>query len=603
VSEFFRDAAALTKPSRRRGFPVCRIFPAVFLAALFTACGHKEAGPPPHYAFLAFENLSGDPSLDWLGCGASEYLARSLRGTLGGGAGDVLTPDAVQRTSLTLGARVAGAPGESEGRAAALVAGANRIVAGYVEHTASGVRVTASEEDASTHKTVRTLSATSTSPFDALKLLAHEFSPQAGPPATANPEAFRLYCTAVQGAVPDAPPLLERAVALDPGFGRAWVSLARTFQARGDRSGASNAIARARAQKIAPLDGAWLDFEDAALGADRSTRLAAMEKVAEFDVGDADLTRSLAAAEINAGNFSRAATAWKKLTVNAPGDVNAWNQLGYTLSWSGDYPGALAAVREYAGLRPNDANPLDSEGDVQYWFGKFSEAAANYSAASVKAPAFLNGGEMYKAAWARFFSRDKAGADAAFEKFRQAREKANDPSIDLFVGDWLYRTGRGPQARALLTTKKAARPPAVSAAIAAQLALWDLLAGDRAAALKDLADSGTTSLTPNDVLLRFAAMPTASAAEWESRAAHLLAAPQLAGIRLTAQGYALILDGKKQTAIPIWEEIVKQASGDDFFPRNILSRLKNEPVEHTTPPDPVNLNQFIAVLDKLQAAK
>jgi tetratricopeptide (TPR) repeat protein len=325
-----------------------------------------------------------------------------------------------------------------------------------------------------------------------------------------------------------------------------------------------------------------------------------MWKVFELDTGDTSLARSLAENETSAGNFTQAAAAWKRLTSANPGDANAWNQLGYTLCWSGDYAGALAALREYARLRPAEANPLDSQGDAHYWFGKFSDAAASYSAAAAKIPGFLNGGDFYKAAWARFEAGDKAGAEALFGKFRERREKANDQSIEIFAGDWLYRTGHPKEAVALLRDASGKEgTPAIHAGISAQLAVLDLLAGDRAAAFKDAAEIGASTVTPGELLVRFAAMPSAPVSEWEARAARFFAAPAFAGLRASALGYALILDGKKQAALPVWQEIVNQSPANDFFARAVLTRLKDQPVEHSAPPDPVNLNPFAAVLSQL----
>ena len=588
------------------------------LSALFIACGHKESGPPPHYAVVGFENLSGDSSLDWVSLGAGEFLSRSLVGAVGSSAGNsgaVLSPDAIARSSQSLGEHPGNVPGVSSARSGAIVAGASLIIAGYVEKTPGGVRITASEENVVTHQTVRTLAATSSSPFVALNLLAHQFSDKAGLPPTNNAEAFQFYSTALGSSASAAPPLLERAVALDPAFGRAWITLARTYVLLHDRSGALGAIERARAQNIAPraqniapIDRAWLDFEEAALDGDRTARLAAMRKVSELDSGDTALARNLAETETALGNFSQSAAVWKKLTVNDPGNANAWNQLGYTLCWSGDYAGALAALREYARLRPAEANPLDSQGDVHYWFGKFADAAASYSAANAKMPGFLNGGDLYKGAWAKFLAGDKTGADALFGKLRAAREKDNDPSIDILAGDWLYRTGRPKEAFELLREvlkKEGAKKegvtesPAIRPAVAAYLAAWDLLAGDRAAAAIDLADGGASAATPGELLVRFAATPSAPVSEWEARADRLSASPSLAGLRPTALGYALILDGKKQAAIPVWEEIVKQSPANDFFPRAILARLKGQPVEHNAAPDPANPNPFAALPGKL----
>lgn len=574
------------------------------IAALLTACSKKESGPPPKYAFIGFENLSGDASLDWAARGAGEFLAGSLRDAMRSAGGDkspVLSSDAIARAGQPLGAHPANAPGTSAARDSAIVAGATRIVGGYLERVPGGVRITASEEDAVSHLTIRTLSATASSPFEALNLLARDFSAQAGPPPTRNAEAFRLYSSALGLPAADAVPLLAQAVQLDPDFGRAWVQLARTCVVLGDRSRAQDVIAQARAHKILGIDQAWLDFESAALGSDRSASLAAMSKVANLDPSDGVLARALADADTAAGRFADAANVWKRLTKDSPGDVNAWNQLGYTLSWSGDYAGALAAVAEYARLRPNDANPLDSRGDIQYWFGKYANAADSYVAANAKVPGFLDGGELYKGAWAEFLAGDKNAADALLTQFRDVREKAKDPAIDLFAASWFYRTGRAKDAVALLRKTPATDAPPISpivrAEMATQLAVWDLLAGDRASAAKDVAAAGTTGLTSNDLLIRFATLPSAPAAEWEARAAHI--PPQLAALRNPALGYALILDGKKQAAVPVWEEIVKQSPGTDFFARTILARLKGAPVDHAVVPDPVNPNPFAAIPDKL----
>ena len=117
-------------------------------------------------------------------------------------------------------------------------------------------------------------------------------------------------------------------------------------------------ITQARGHKLPAIDQAWLDFETAALGSDRSASLAAMTRVADLDPSDSVLAQTLADAETAAGRFAEAASVWRRLTKDSPTDTNAWNQLGYTLAWSGDYAGALAAVAEYERIRPNDANPL-----------------------------------------------------------------------------------------------------------------------------------------------------------------------------------------------------------------------------------------------------
>lgn len=575
-----------------------RAFAAVSIMAVAAGCGGSGApAVAPHYAFLGFENLSGDPSLDWTGKGSSEFLSRSLLHAMDGG---IVSADSIGRMEQSLGSRNAAAPEASTNRESAIGLGANRLVMGYMERTPAGIRVTASEEDVATHKTVRTLSATAGAPFEALNQLAHEFSAKAAEPGTTSAEAFRLYCTALEKPIREAQPLLEQAVRLDPAYGRAWVALIRMAIAAGDRAGADDLARRAHAEKLAPVDLAWIDFDSAKAGGDRAASLAAMRKVSELEPDDVGLARSLATAEASAGAFREAAAVWKRITTGAPQDADGWNQLGYTLCWSGDYQGALAAIHEYARIRPSEPNPLDSEGDIHFWFGKFAEAAASYSAAQAKSPSFLNSGDFYKAAWSKFLAGDKAGAEALFSRFQEARKRMNDLSLPLFVSDWQYRTGRAKEARNTATAAmQKDLPPSVRAALAAQMALWDLMEGNRAAAAKDVVAGGNSGVTPSDLILRFAALPSASAAEWTARAQKDLGAPQLAGIRQTALGYALILDEKRDAAISVWEEIAANAPGTDFFARVVLARLKKQQPTVAVVPDPVNLNPFAALAEHL----
>ena len=115
---------------------------------------------------------------------------------------------------------------------------------------------------------------------------------------------------------------------------------------------------------------------------------------------------------------------------------------------------------------------------------------------------------------------------------------------------------------------------------AAELILWDLLAGKRDQAT---ADSALRDVQPSPqlILARFAALPSAPAEEWQQRADRMLPQPQMAAIRRLALGYALVLDGKRDAAIPVWQEAARTSAATDFFAADIplsskeKSRLTN----------------------------
>jgi hypothetical protein len=99
-------------------------------------------------------------------------------------------------------------------------------------------------------------------------------------------------------------------------------------------------------------------------------------------------------------------------------------------------------------------------------------------------------------------------------------------------------------------------------------------------------------------MARFAALPSAPAAEWEARAEQMIP-PSMGGLRRLALGYALLLDGKRDAALPVWEQIANTNAATDFFARAVYTRLRGLPLERPLLPDPVNLNQFQGILDKL----
>jgi Flp pilus assembly protein TadD len=541
---------------------------------------------------LRFENLSGDPSLDWAGRAASEILSRSLAGAM---SGPVLHSAALARASATLGSEPSASPGISSESGDARLAGATRTITGYVEKVGSGIRVEASERDLNTQKTVRSVAAEDSTPLRAIAAITKQLSPNAQPYLTSNANAVRQYATGLETAGADGE--LEQAVAADPGFGAAWAALVTRQLARGDRAAATQTIARASRYHLDDYDQATIEAASATLNNDRQARVKALRRISALSPGDTVLLRTVAQSEMDVGQFADAASDWNKLAAVLPNDANAWNLLGYSLAYSGDYTGAVKALQEYRRLDPNGANPLDSIGDVQFLFHKFPEAAASYLAANTKNPGFMNHGELYKAAWAKYHAGDKSGAESLFGQFRSAREKARDATAPLFAADWLYRTGRAADAVALLRAL-AQKGSAIAPLAWSQLAIWDLLAGDRAAAARDSASAGTPQSLAV-LLARFCSLPAASADQWRGRAQTMIQGNGAANLRVLALGYALVLDGKSADAIPVWQQIVEKSPATDFFLRAILERLEGQAVRQPVVPSPAEMNEFAAVLDHL----
>src|SRR6185312_1370825 len=214
--------------SRGRDHPLAIFLPTLALFCLtacsLTNCGRQAQNTvPPRYAVLRFENLSGDASLDWVGRAVSETLPVSLAGTLDG---PLLESAAVARLAPLLGPRPSAAPGESSERGTALAAGANHAISGYLERVNGKLRITATDEDLSTGKSVRTLTGTGVSALPAIQDLARQFSPGAHPGPTTNEAALHAYSAAFDATGQSKHDDLEQAVRLDPNFGVPCVGLA-----------------------------------------------------------------------------------------------------------------------------------------------------------------------------------------------------------------------------------------------------------------------------------------------------------------------------------------------------------------------------------------
>ena len=140
--------------------------------------------------------------------------------------------------------------------------------------------------------------------------------------------------------------------------------------------------------------------------------------------------------------------------------------------------------------------------------------------------------------------------------------------------------------------RKAQPSPIVSS----QLAIWDLLAGDRAAAAKEFAGVGQAPSAPV-LIARFASLPSATAGEWEDRSEKLIRGNGADAVRHLALALALILDGKKAAARPVMEKIVESSPATDFFSRALLAKLKGEQLKRELLPDPLSVNQVRALAD------
>ncbi len=383
----------------------------LFYSLLLGGCNRSAQRGVERLAIAPFENLSDDAALNWMGPAISEAVAAQIEGS------STMQPVALASPEAT------------------------GVLRGYF--TVAGGRITlkAQRENLKSRRIVRTF----TIQGDILSVadtLARELDAGARPYETKNPEALKAY---IEGSVMGDAAVLERAIALDPGYGAPYLALARLRLVRGDRAAFQEVLARARAQgsRIAETRRAELDLLAADADGDGPAQQRALLSLSRFRPADAGIPRRLAIAYTAAHRYDEAVVWYRRATSLDPSNGPTWNQFGYVEAYRKNLQGARSALLQYARLAPRDSNPLDSLGEVHYYLGAFPDAEQYFLQAYDKDPSFQGGAELYKAARARLMTGDVAGADQVFRRYADARKAARDPLLPYREAQWRSLTGRG----------------------------------------------------------------------------------------------------------------------------------------------------------------
>ncbi len=430
-------------------------------------------------AVLRFEDLTpGDGQTAWIGRAISEEIAGQLEGTRHNA---VIPFPALHELDAALGARPISAPGISAERAAAIGAGANRIVTGFYTVRQNQLTITAVEEDVDTRKEAAPLRESGTVD-DLLHLtdeIARGIDEEALPPITGSARALRSYALGLEAAPAESAPLYGEALRLDPTFGKPYVALGgMALQAHNtDEFGRIFQAMRAQGNSVRPVDRAVLNLEDARLHASASTRIDALGALVRLMPADPFRLQELANSELEANRAVEAADHYRKLAALLPSSAAPLNLLGYALMYAGDEPGAMKAFENYRRAMPGDANAIDSIGDAQFFFNHFKEAERAYLEAHGRNPNLLDGGELLKAAWARLMRNDQDGAGKLLLTYRTERGKAGDGLAPFRAAQMLRVMGRHSEAEQLMEPYTNSGSAMSQQAAREQLAWWRFLDG------------------------------------------------------------------------------------------------------------------------------
>jgi tetratricopeptide (TPR) repeat protein len=214
------------------------------------------------------------------------------------------------------------------------------------------------------------------------------------------------------------------------------------------------------------VERARLELASATLRKDSAARTSALTTLSRLVPADADTLRALAGAEIDARRFAAGAELYRSILRISHDDASAMNALGYSEAFAGNLNAALKAFDEYRHQPQQEANALDSAGEAYFMNGRFADAEKSFLEAHGRDAALLSGGDLLKAAYARWLGGDLKGGDATLRRYLDFRASLHDPLIEWREADWLYATGRRDQAVAKLRSAPA------SPLTTRQLAVW-----------------------------------------------------------------------------------------------------------------------------------
>lgn len=493
-----------------------------FLVILSLAgCSRRESGAVERWAILPFENLGSDPGLDWAGRAISSALVYDL----------VSAPKIYAQSVDSL-----------EGAEAIH---ASRIIEGYFVARNGRLEIRASVLDP--RKTITAGSfaldgAGAVGPLPLANQLAKRISAGARVFSTGNANAFHDYGAALSTQDrASALRSLESALAADPGFAAASLTSARLLIEGGDRDGARKMLASAMATHPDPIDQARLEYLSATAAGDNAARQKAVQTLARLTPGDSQVRRELADLEFLQRSFQQAVVDYEAVTQLDPDDLQVWNQLGYANAYAGNLAAARRALEHYRQMLPEqEANPLDSLGEVSFYLGDYSGAERYFLQAHEKNPAEFAGGELIKAAQARLMMGDLPAADAVFKRYLGLLQHSQSNLAGYQQAQWDFLTGRRKEAIARLEKLVPGVDGEAQALALCQLSIWKLETGDSKAAAdlatQAMANARSPRLRNLSSICRYlASMPTSGS-----------------GLP-AADAYARLLERKFAEAIPLLE--------------------------------------------------
>ena len=354
----------------------------------------------PSIAILYFENNSGDEEIRWLSQGLPSMLLTDLAQTPGL---DVVSSQRVAEILRQVGSDDLERIEKNVAAEVARRSGAGAVIVGAIFKAGDEIRIDVQVEDVGTGRVLSAESVRGTEVFTMVDELSGRireglrFSETgADRPladiSTHSIEAYRLFIEALDAArhvrEADARRLYEEAVRRDPGFAMAHYELSRILTmwdvalADEHKQKALDNLERLSARERLVVESGYALVEDPV----RAIELA--EKLVATYPDDERGYPILHRAHRALGEVDLGIAAMRAGVAANPASGYLQALLGYALLQVGRFDEALEAFEEYESLDPEEANPLDSQGEVYLLMGRPEEAVERFDRALEIDPMF-----------------------------------------------------------------------------------------------------------------------------------------------------------------------------------------------------------------------
>jgi len=174
---------------------------------------------------------------------------------------------------------------------------------------------------------------------------------------------------------------LEKAVELDPNFAEAYLWLAWSYSAIGDRKARNEAYEKAKSLAPKATDKERLYIESSyasAIERDPEKRFRILREMARKYPKEKHVYYRLASYYSGKGMHDKEIEEYNKALELDPNYGSALNGIAYAYSEMGNHEKAIEYFKKYASVSPGDANPIDSMAELYFRMGRLDEAIAKY---------------------------------------------------------------------------------------------------------------------------------------------------------------------------------------------------------------------------------